>query len=65
MQNQTEITTEAGKLGYGMGMTDILDNDEVTKRFKQGMTDLAAAVQENHKQQQQMQQMAAQLQKMQ
>ena len=44
MQNQAEITTKAGKLGYGMGMTDILDNNEVTKRFKQGMADLAAAV---------------------
>ena len=65
MQNRTEITTEAGELGYGMGMMDILDDDEVTKRFKQGMTDLATAVQENHKQQQQMQQMAAQLQQMQ
>ena len=44
MQKCVEITTKAGKTGYGVGMIDILNNNEVTKRFKQGMTDLAAAV---------------------
>ena len=54
MQDGTGIATEAGKLGYGMGATNnsILNKEEVTKWFKQGLTNLTAAVQEGNNQQQ-------------
>ena len=52
-EQQREIQTKAGKLGFGMNiMNDANDNDEVTKLFKQGLTNLASAVQINRQQHQ-------------
>ena len=52
-EQQREVQTKAGKLGFGMNiMNDANDNDEVTKLFKQGLTNLASAVQTNRQQHQ-------------
>ena len=52
-EQQREIQTKAGKLGFGMNiMNDANDNDEVTKLFKRGLTNLASAVQTNRQQHQ-------------
>ena len=65
-KNRTEMQTEAGELGFGIGAEEFFDAQEdnaATKGFKESLTSLTAAVQANQKTHSQLQQaLAAQVQ---